>query len=129
MDAVVFVESGERHFALIRLRDEPDARAKSHQYRGRVRRRNGHALRTTWSDPTGCAVFLQAETDGFSPFVVLIVIIAPRVEAEVSAKRGHVSDLGRGDKRSGLSQGCKSIAEARVGCDFCKCKAGAQPRA
>src|SRR2546422_8433328 len=48
-------------------------------------------FRSRGGDPADRAVLLQAEVDRLAPFVVLVVVIAARIEAQVAADRAHVS--------------------------------------
>ena len=126
-EARIVVELGKRDFALAGTRDQADACAKSDQ-RGRgVRGGDRHALRASRRDPAGGAVFFQAEIDGFSPLVALIVVIAARIQADVSAERGHVADLRSGNQRGRLRQRGQSVSKARVRRDFRKRQAGPEP--
>ncbi len=87
---------GPNTMPLAGARNQADAGAKSDQ-RGRcVRGGDRHAFRASWRDPARGSVFLQAKVNRFSPFVVLIVVIAAGVQAEVSAEGGHVSNVRRG---------------------------------
>ena len=44
---------------------------------------------------------LLAEVDGLAPLVVLVVVVAARVQAEVAAQGRRVANVGRGDLASG----------------------------
>ena len=48
--------------------------------------------------PSSVAVLLHAEVDRLAPLVVLVVVVAARVEAEVAAERAHVAQVRRRDQ-------------------------------
>src|SRR5882724_6387557 len=102
VDAVIVVELGKRDFTLAGARDQADTGAKSDQRRRGVRGGDCHAFRTSRRDPARGSVFLQAKVNCLSPFVVLIVVVAAGVQAEVSAEGRHVSNVRRGHQCSGL---------------------------
>ena len=60
------------------------------------------------------AVLLHAEVDRLPPLVVLVVVGAARVEAEVAADRAHVAQLRRRDLRGGLPQRRVAARAARA---------------
>src|SRR5207245_9450666 len=86
IDAVVVVEILQRDFALARRRDELYLGAEREQRRRAVGGRHGHAALARRGDPADRAVLLQAEVDRLAPFVVLVVVIAARIEAQVAAE-------------------------------------------
>src|SRR5207247_3046634 len=90
VDAVVVVEILERDLAFASRRDELHAGADRHQRRRAVGRRHRHAALARGGDPADRAVLLQAEVDRLAPFVILVVVIAARIEAQVAADRAHV---------------------------------------
>src|SRR5262249_51521169 len=69
-----------------------------------VGRRDRQTLRTRGRDPAGLAVLLHAEVDRLAPLVVLVVVVAARVEAQVAADRAHVAQMRRRHLRSGLPE-------------------------
>ena len=54
--------------------------------------------------PAVVAVLLHAEIDRLAPLVVLVVVVAARVEAEVAAERAHVAQVWRRNLRGRLPQ-------------------------
>src|SRR6185295_14638737 len=74
---------------------------RNHQRR-KIGGLNRPALGARRRDPANVAVFLHAEVDAFAPLVILIVVIAPRVEQQVAADRSHVSEYRSRDEPSSV---------------------------
>src|SRR5260370_18524240 len=118
VDPIVAVQIREKDLARSRTRHQSDSRPERHQRRARVCRGHCHALRTSRCYPAGRAVFFQAEIDRLPPFVALIVIIAARIQTDVSAERRHVSNLRSGHQRSRLRQRRQPIPKTRISSYF-----------
>ena len=126
VDAVVLVEIGDGDLSRRRRADTSVTRAPSASSTGAVSvddtaRHFGLAGR----DPAGLAVLLHAEVDRLAPLVVLVVVVAARVEAEVAAERAHVAQVRRRDLRRGLPQRAVRLADARVAHELGQRDAGA----
>ena len=92
---------------------QPDDGAERGEHRRRIGRRDGKTSPARRRHPARFAVFLHAEVDRLPPLVVLVVVVAPRVEAEVAAERSHVAKKGRRDLRDGLPQARVAFAQRR----------------
>src|SRR6266571_3656402 len=111
IDPVAPVEIPRLDRARAFLRDQLDPRAVGAQDRGGVARGHGQADVAPGRDPADIAVALHAEVDGAAPLVVLVVVVAPRVEADVAADRPHVpEDRGR-DRMDRLVQARVALPE------------------
>ena len=105
VDAVVLVEARRRGISRSPARRyERHLRAERDQRRRGVGRRDREAALARGRDPAGLAVLLHAEVDRLAPLVVLVVVVAARVEAEVAAERAHVAQVRRRDLRRRLPQ-------------------------
>ena len=74
-------------------RGDVDLGAQSHEDRrciGGVRR---HTAGAAFDDVAYIAILLQAETQGLTPEVGLVVVGAPCIEADVTAKRPLIADF------------------------------------
>src|SRR5262249_1322015 len=90
--------------ALSLLRRRVEAGAVGAPDGGGVARRNRQTDFALGSDPADRTVALHAEVDGAAPLVVLIVIVAAGVQADVPPDRPHVAqDWGR-DRADRLKQ-------------------------
>src|SRR5262249_8996 len=76
------------------------------------------------SDPADAAVGLRdggpggrlhTKTDGFAPLVVLVVVVAARVEAQIAAQGAHVAQLGGRDLSGRAPEGPVARAQGGVG--------------
>ena len=82
------------------------------------------------------AVLLHAEVDRLAPLVVLVVVVAARVEEDVAAERPHVAERRRRDLRDGMDERGMEAAGLPVALDLRErngradreaVRAGAQP--
>ena len=97
------VDAGEHHRC-----------AERQQRRGGIGGRYCQTLRTAGRDPADRAILLHAEINRFPPFVVLVVVIASGIQAEVAAERAHVAQMRRCHGRCGLPQRGIPLAEASL---------------
>src|SRR6266702_1437535 len=102
--AELVIEPRRRHDALAARggADEHVVRAECHHHRRHVGRADGPAARGRGRHPADVPVLLHAEVDRLAPLVRLIVVIAARVEAEISPEGSHVAEQrGADEPRSG----------------------------
>ena len=101
VDAVVAIEVRERHVARAAgARRSVTVGAERDAARARCRstRRPGTSGSTVATQQR-LAIFLHAEVDRLPPFVVLVVVVAARIQAEIAAERPHGAQVRRGDLR------------------------------
>ena len=95
----------------------------------RVGRRHRQAALARGGDPAGLAVLLHAEVDRLAPVLVLVVVVAARVQAQVAAQRAHVAQMRRGHLRRRLPQPAVVFAHRARADDFGQREPGAQREA
>src|SRR5439155_18940466 len=95
VDAVVAEEIASLDAALATGADQFQSRAQRNGDGRGVGARDGPAAAAVGGDPADGAVLLHAEVDAFAPVVVLVVIRAARVQAQVAAERAHAAQVGR----------------------------------
>ena len=104
VDAIVVVQARQLEFALARRRHQAHLRAQRDQGRRGIGRGHGEAALARGRDPAGRAFLLHAVTDRLAPFLVLVVVVAARVQAQIAAQRAHVAQMRRGHLRRRLVQ-------------------------
>src|SRR5262249_6069734 len=114
VDAVVLIERGGRNRPASVSASERDCGAERDEGGSRVGGGHGKAARARRGHPADRAVPLHAEADRLPPLVILVVIIAASVEAEVPANRSHVAQVRRRDLLCGLAQTVQSRSAGRV---------------
>src|SRR6185295_4308401 len=92
VDSIVLVEPACGDHTLTLGSHEPVFGTDRDHHRGDVRRADGPAARRRRRHPADVAVLLHAEVDRLPPLVALIVVVAARVEAKISAEGAHVAE-------------------------------------
>ena len=101
IDAVVVIEPGRLNHPLAQRGNQSKPRANRDHDGNQIAGLHGPAFRASRRHPTHVAVLLQTEVDRLAPFIILIVIIAARVEQQIAANGSHVAQYRRGDRARG----------------------------
>jgi hypothetical protein len=96
-DSVIVVEFRRRYHAFSRAGNELHFRSNRHHDWSAVAGLHSPAPGARGSDPADLAILLHAKVDGLAPFVVLVVVIASRIQQKVSSDAAHVAQQRSGD--------------------------------
>ena len=96
-DAVIVVELRGRYQAFSRMGNQLYFCSDGHHDGSAVAGLHGPAARARGSDPADFAILFHAKVNRLAPLVILVVIIAARVEQKISSDAAHIAQQRRGD--------------------------------
>ena len=87
---------------------------KRQHHRGAVGGRNRQAFGAASGHPADVSVLFHAESEGFPPGIILIVVRAACIDTKVTAEGSHFSQLGRGNQTCSSGEGCVMFLDERM---------------